>query len=349
MSDVMGAALDLAAELGHEELVLVQDRASGLRAAIAIHDTRLGPAAGGTRMKPYPSLDAAVADALRLSRAMTYKTALAGLSYGGGKAVIVGDPSTEKTEARLLAYGRAVESLGGRFFTAGDMGVGPEDLEIVARATRHVSRLGPRSEIDPSDLAALGVYHAVLAAARFLGLPVAGLRVAVQGLGKVGYGVAERLARDGARLVVADVAPAALDRAARELGARPVAPDAIWDEACDVLSPNAGSGALDAGAIARLRCRAVVGGANEPLAAPEDAAALHARGILWAPDYVASAGGVLSRPFETGEWDAARTRREVAAIGERLQGIWTRAAREGVPPGRVAERMVEERLVGAGR
>jgi len=340
----MSAALELAAELGHEELILVRDRASGLRAVIAIHDTRLGPAVGGTRMRAYPSLDDAVADALRLSRAMTYKTALAGLACGGGKAVIVGDPGKDKTEARLLAYGAAVERLGGRFFTAGDMGIGPADLDVVARATRHVSRLGPGSEIDPSDLAGLGVYHSVLAAASFLGLSAAGLRVAVQGLGKVGYGVAERLARQGAGLVVADVNPAVVERAVRELGARATAPDAIWDEACDVLSPNAASGVLDAGTIARLRCRAVVGGANEPLASPGDEAALHARGILWAPDYVASAGGVLSRPFERGEWDAATTRAAVAAIGDRLIGIWTEATREGASPGRVAERMVEERL-----
>lgn len=340
----MSAALDLAWELGHEELVLLRDRRSGLQAVIAIHDTRLGPAVGGTRMRTYPGLDDAVADALRLSRAMTCKTALAGLPYGGGKAVIVGDPATEKTEARLLAYGAAVERLGGRFFTAGDMGIGPDDLAIVGRATRHVSRLGPGSAVDPSDLAGLGVYHAVCAAAHFLALPLAGLRVAVQGLGKVGYGVAERLARDGVRLCVADVAAPVVERSVRGLGARAVEPEAIWDEECDVISPNAGSGVLDAATIARLRCRAVVGGANEQLASPAAGEALAARGILWAPDYVASAGGVLSLPFERGEWDAARTRDEVRRIGERLIGIWTRAAREGLAPGRVADRMVEERL-----
>lgn len=340
----MSAALDLARELGHEEVVLLRDRRSGLHAVIAIHDTRLGPAVGGTRMRTYPSLDDAVADALRLSRAMTCKTALAGLPFGGGKAVIVGDPATGKTEARLLAYGAAVERLGGRFFTAGDMGMGPDDLAIVGRATRHVSRLGPGSAVDPSDLAGLGVYHAVCAAAHFLALPLAGLRVAVQGLGKVGYGVAERLARDGAHLSVADVATPVVERSVRGLGARAVEPEAIWDEECDVISPNAASGVLDAATIARLRCRAVVGGANEQLASPAAGEALAARGILWAPDYVASAGGVLSLPFERGEWDAARTRDEVRRIGERLIGIWTRAAREGLAPGRVADRMVEERL-----
>lgn len=345
----MSAALDLAARLGHEEVVLVLDRRSGLQAVIAIHDTQLGPAVGGTRMRAYASLDDAVIDALRLSRAMTYKTALAGLAWGGGKAVILGDAATDKTDARLRAYGEAVERLGGRFFTAGDMGIGPADLAIVGQVTRHVSRLGPGSEIDPSDLAGLGVYHAVRAAARFLEVPIEGLRVALQGLGKVGYGVAERLARDGVSLTVADVAPAAAERAARELDARVVDASAIWDEPCDILSPNAQGGVLGAETIARLRCRAVVGGANEQLVSPDVGDALAAKGILWAPDYVASAGGVLSLPFERGEWDAARTRDEVRAIGDRLIEIWTQAAREGQSPGRIAARLVEDRLANAGR
>ncbi len=345
----MSAALDLASNLGHEEVVLIRDRRSGLRAAIAIHDTRLGPAVGGTRMRVYPTFDDAVVDALRLSRAMTYKTALAGLACGGGKAVILGDVATDKTEARLRAYGEAVERLGGRFFTAGDMGIGPADLAIVGQVTRHVSRLGPGSEIDPSDLAGLGVYHAVRAAARFLERPIEGLRVAVQGLGKVGYGVAERLARDGVSLTVADVAPAAAERAARELGARVVDANAIWDEPCDILSPNAQGGVLGTETIARLRCHAVVGGANEQLVSPDAGDALAAKRILWAPDYVASAGGVLSVPFERGEWDAARTHDEVRAIGDRLIEIWTRAARENQPPACIAERMVEDRLASAGR
>jgi leucine dehydrogenase len=342
-------ALELAKELGHEEVVIVQDRASGLRAVIAIHDTRLGPAVGGTRMRPYASLDQAVVEALGLSRAMTYKTALAGLPCGGGKAVILGDPASEKTDAILRAYGAAVERLGGRFFTAGDIGIGPADLAVVGQTTRHVSRLGPESEIDPSDLAALGVYHAVAAAARFLERPLSGLRVAVQGLGKVGYGVAARLAHEGAQLVVADVAAAATQRAERELGAHVVNPDAIWDEPCDILSPNALGGVLRPETIARLRCRAVVGGANEQLAADDDEDGLGARGILWAPDYVVSAGGVLSLLYEQGGRTADETRAAVAGIGDRLHWIWTEAARAGLTPGRVAAQRVEARLAQASR
>lgn len=298
-------------------------------------------------MRAYASLDEAVAEALGLSRAMTSKTALAGLPYGGGKAVILGDPGTDKTTARLRAYGAAVERLGGRFFTAGDMGIGPEDLAIVAQSTRHVSRLGPGSEIDPSDLAALGVYHAVRAAVRFLELPLEGLRVAVQGLGKVGYGVAERLAGDGARLVVADVSATATERAARELDARVVSSEALWDEPCDVFSPNAMGGVLRADTIARFQCRAVVGGANEQLATAADETALAARGILWAPDYAANAGGVLSLLYERRGQSAEATRRAVAGIGDRLVDIWTEAVREGRTPGTVATRRVEERLAQA--
>jgi leucine dehydrogenase len=345
----MSFSLDRLAAPGHEELVLVQDRASGLRAVIAIHDTRLGPAVGGTRMRPYASVDEAVVEALGLSRAMTYKTAVAGLPWGGGKAVILGDPGTEKSAARLRAYGAAVERLGGRFFTAGDMGIGPADLAIMAKTTRHVSRLGPATEIDPSDLAGLGVYHAVRAAARFLERPLGGLVVAVQGLGKVGYGVAERLARDGARLVVADLAVGATERATRELGARVVSPEAIWDEPCDVLSPNAAGGVLNTGTIPRFRCRAVVGGANEQLASSADEGALAARGILWAPDYVASAGGVLSLLYETGGRSADDTRAAVAGIGERLIEIWTEATRTGQTPGRVAAARAQARLARAQR
>jgi leucine dehydrogenase len=340
----VSAALEQLATLGHEEVVLVRERRSGLVAVIAIHDSRLGPAVGGTRMRPYPSLDDAVADALRLSRAMTYKTALAELPYGGGKAVIVGDPARDKSRERLRAYGAAVERLGGRFFTAGDMGIGPDDLAVVAQATRHVSRLGPQSEVDPSDLAGLGVYHAIRGAARFLGRPMRGLRVVVQGLGKVGHGVAERLAAEGALLALADLDRDSATRVARELGARVVDPAHIWDEPCDVLSPNAAGGVLDTGTIARLHCRAVVGGANDQLASPDADAALTARGVLWAPDYVASAGGVLSLLYEKGGRSAADTRAAVAAIEDRVVALFTRAVAEGRPPGAIATRMVEERL-----
>ncbi len=329
---------------GHEELVIVRDAPSGLRAVIAIHDTRLGPAVGGTRMKRYPSLDLAVEDALRLSRAMTRKAALAGITRGGGKAVILGDPATEKTPALLLAYARALEHLGGRFFTAGDMGIGSDDLAVMARATRHVSRLGPHSPVDPSALAGLGVYHAVVAAARYLGLPVTGLRVAIQGVGKVGSVLAEHLAQDLARLTVADVEDTNVARLVHNLGASAVPADEITRVECDVFSPNADSGALDLERIAGLRCRAVVGGANEQLAAPELGDALAARGILWAPDYVANAGGLLCLPFELGEADVAGTHERVRRIGDRLVEVWTRSAHEGTTPGRVADRMAEEVL-----
>jgi leucine dehydrogenase len=346
MASSMTSLERLAAE-GHEEVLIVQDATSGLRAVIAIHDTTLGPAVGGTRMQAYPTLEQAAEDALRLSRAMTLKAALAGIPRGGGKAVILGDPAEDKTEGLLLGYARELERLGGRFFTAGDMGIGPEDLDVMARVTRHVSRLGPSSPVDPSKLAGLGVYHAIVAAARFLGLPMTGLRVAIQGVGKVGYALAERLAHDYARLTVADVVEAHVARAVGALGASAARVEGIAQVECDVFSPNAGSGVLDPATISRLRCRAVAGGANEQLDQPESGDVLAARGILWAPDIVTGAGALLSLPFELGETDVAGTHERVRRIGDRLVEIWTRSTRDGLPPGRIAERLAQEVLARA--
>lgn len=340
-------ALELARELGHEEVVLVHDADAGLRAVIAVHDTTLGVAVGGTRMRLYPRFDDAVVDALRLSRAMTYKAVMAGVERGGGKAVIVADPHRDKTRALFSAYARAVDRLGGRFHTGCDMGIDARDIAVLARMTKHVSHTAPGSSIDTADLAALGVFHGIRAAARRLELPMAGLRVAVQGLGQLGYRLAKLLAGDGARLSVADVEAARVERASSELEAEIVAPEAIYDAACDVLSPNAAGGILNDDTIPRLRCRAVVGGANEQLLEPRHADALAERGILHAPDYVANAGGLLSLLYELGETDEPGVIRRVQAIAERLDEVWARAAAEKLAPQGVADRIVEERLAEA--
>jgi leucine dehydrogenase len=341
-------ALEYAARGGHEEVVMVHDPAVGLRAFIALHDTTLGPAIGGTRMALYPSLDDALLDALRLARAMTSKAALAGMAYGGGKAVIVGDPRRDKTPALLTAYARAVHRLGGRFHTGTDMGLDGRDIEVMAAVTPYASHTRPDAAVDAAELAALGVFASIEAAARAMDRPLRGLRVAVQGLGEVGGRLARQLARAGARLVVADVDRARAERAVRELDAVAVEPDAIYDVEVDVFSPNAAGSILSASTIPRLRCRAVVGAANEQLADEGDGERLHERGILYGPDYVVNAGGLLSVLFETGALDEAGVTARVRGIGDTVAQIWTRARAEGAPPHRIADRMVEERLA-AGR
>ncbi|HET7746944.1 MAG TPA: Glu/Leu/Phe/Val dehydrogenase dimerization domain-containing protein, partial [Vicinamibacteria bacterium] len=215
----MTTALSAAERWGHEEVVLLRDPASGLRGVIAIHDTTLGPAVGGTRMRPYPSLDAAVMDALRLSRAMTYKAVMAGVDRGGGKAVIIGDPARDKSRPLLAAYARAVNRLDGRFHTGCDMGIEPRDVSVLSRLTKHVSHTPRDAVLDTAALAALGVTESIQAAANRLGLSMRGLRVAVQGVGQVGSRVARRLAGEGARLVVCDPDASRVDRLRAELAA----------------------------------------------------------------------------------------------------------------------------------
>jgi leucine dehydrogenase len=340
-------ALALLEELGHEELVLVHDRASGLRAIVAIHDTTLGPAVGGTRMRMYPTLDDAAVDALRLARAMTYKSAMAGLDRGGAKAVIVGDPARDKTRALLAAYAKLVDRFGGRFATGADMGIDLRDVAVLARLSRWVGHTPREAKHDAADFAAIGVFEGIAAAARALGRPLSGLHVTVQGLGQVGYRLARQLAAAGARLTVCDVDEARAERAAEELKAEVARADAIYDVAADVFSPNAAGGVLNDDTVPRLRCGAVVGGANEQLLEPRHGDALHERGILYGPDYVVNAGGLLSILFESGEIDEDGLLDRIRQIGDRVVRIWDEARRQQLPPHRVADRMAEQRLEGA--
>jgi leucine dehydrogenase len=339
-----GSALALAERLGHEEVVLLHDRTCGLRAVIAIHDTTLGPAVGGTRMRTYASFEDAVVDALRLSRAMTYKAAMAEVPWGGGKAVIVGDPARDKTRALLGAYASAVQRLGGRFTTGADMGIDGRDVAVMTRTTRHASHTPPGAGVDVGDLTALGLRAGLRAVAAEMDRPLGSLRVCIQGLGQIGYRLARLLAAEGCALLACDVDEARTARARDEIGLTPVDPGAAYDAEADVFSPNAAGGVLDAGTVARLRCGAVLGGANEQLATPEDGDALHARGILYAPDYVVNAGGLLSLLFETGRTDEAGVRRRVEGIGATLAALLQRARAEGRPAHRVADAVVEERL-----
>jgi leucine dehydrogenase len=323
----------------HEHVSFFVDREAGLKAIVAIHRTGpLGVAGGGCRLWPYADEQAALADALRLSRAMTWKLALVEIPIGGAKAVVIADPARGKSEALLTALGRAIDRLAGRFIASEDVGIGVEDLQVVARATRYV---GP--PVDTADAAAEGVLATLRRAVRRrLGRDELRDRsVAVQGLGRVGRNLCARLASEGVRLVVADLDPA---RVAETLGALPavaVAPDAIFDQEVDVVAPCALGEVIDAERVQRLRCAVVAGSANHPLAGPEVADALAARDILYVPDLVASAGGVIGA---ASAGDAAARRARIAALGALAEEIFLRAQRDGVSTERAAEQLARERF-----
>jgi len=303
---------------------------------------------GGTRMRAYPSLDAAVTDALRLSRAMTAKAAMAEMPYGGGKAVILGDPTVDKTDALLTAYAGVLRDLQDRFHSGCDLGLDARDVAFLARLAPNISDASGGASLDTAGLAALGVFASIEAAAERLGTPLRALHVAVQGVGAVGGALARRLAEAGARLTLCDLDGGRVRALAAAIGAAVVEPDAIDAVEADVFSPNAAGGVLDDRTVARLRCRAVVGGANEQLQESRHGEALHARGILYAPDYVVNAGGLLSLLFETGQCDEAEVTARVRAIGPRLSSLWQQADETGRPPHRVADERVAARL-GAAR
>jgi leucine dehydrogenase len=335
---------------GHELVVFGHNAATGLNAIIALHSTALGPAAGGCRIWPYASTTEAAADVLRLSRGMSYKNAMAGLALGGGKAVIIGDSRKVKTPELLLSFGRMVDSLGGRYITAEDVGTTTADMEQVARATRYVSGLGAapgRAGGDPGPKTALGVFLGIKAAVQFrLGhSDLQGVTVAVQGLGGVGYHLCRLLAAEGAQLSVADVRPQAVGRAVEEFRARVVTVEEILTLDVDVLAPCALGAVLNAHSISRLRARIIAGAANNQLAHGHDGAALQAAGILYAPDYVINAGGIISVSHEyQGDATEAQVIADIHAIPMRLTEIFERARRENRPTSAVADEMARERL-----
>jgi leucine dehydrogenase len=334
----------------HELVVFGHDAASGLRAIIAIHSTALGPAAGGCRMWPYASTAEAVADVLRLSRGMSYKNALAGLKFGGGKAVIIGDARKGKTPELFEAFGRFVDSLGGRYVTAEDVGTTTTDMTQVARGTRYVAGLGAapgEAGGDPGPKTALGVFLGLKAAVKFrLGrADLADVSVAVQGAGGVGYHLCGMLAAEGAKLSVADVRPIALQRVCDEFKARAVAVEEVLFEDVDVISPCALGAVLSAQSIPRLRARVIAGAANNQLAQGQDGAALPAAGILYAPDYVINAGGIISvsREYHGGASEA-QVIADIQGIPARLTEIFERARRENRTTNAVADELARERL-----
>jgi valine dehydrogenase (NAD+) len=340
---------------GHEQVVFCQDRQSGLRAIIAIYSTALGPALGGTRFYPYPDEDAALADVLNLSRAMAYKNALAGLDHGGGKAVIIGDPATHKSEALLRAYGRFIESLAGRYITACDIGTYSEDMDIIARESGHVTgRTVPNGGAgDSSVLTAFGVFQGMRAAAEHRwGRPsLEGRLVGVEGVGKVGRRLVSLLAEAGASAVICDVDPAAVSRV---VAAHPgvqvaAARTELLAREIDVYAPCALGGALDDDTVMGLRASIICGGANNQLAHPGIEKLLADRGILYAPDYVVNAGGVIQVSDELGGFNFERAHGRAEQIFGTTRQIFALADTEGVPPAVAADRLAERRMSEVGR
>ena len=332
----------------HEQVGFWQDSSCGLRAIIAIHDTRRGPALGGLRMWPYGDEAEAIEDVLRLSRGMTFKAAMADLPFGGGKAVILGDPRQDKSPALFASFGRFVDSLGGRYITAEDVGIAPGDIEQVRRTTRHVAGIaeGGSDDGDPSPATAWGVFHGLKAAVRHrLGRPdLQDLTVAVQGLGHVGWLLCRHLHDSGARLVVSDIDRNRLTEARAVFGAEAVDVDAIYDADVDVYAPCALGATLNDDSLPRLRASIVAGSANNQLAEDRHGEALRARGILYAPDYVINAGGIINISHEGPDYDRERAFAHCARIGETLAELFRRADRDGLATAGMADRMAQEIL-----
>ena len=328
--------------MAHEDVVWCRDERTGLRACIAIHSTVLGPSLGGVRFRPYASEDEALSDVLRLSEGMTYKHAVCGNDLGGGKSVIIGDPRTDRTDELIRRFGRFVEEQGGRYLTAEDVGTTQADMDLIREETSYVTGVTGGSG-DPSPATAWGVLHAMQAvAAHVWGEPsLAGRHVVVSGAGKVGRALIGHLLDVGARVSAADPVTT-VD------GVEMIDPATAHTVACDVFSPNAYGGVLSAQTIPELRCAAVCGAANNQLATPEDGSRIHERGVLYAPDYVVNAGGVINIADELrGRYDRERAWARVAGIGETMAGVLRTADDEGITPAEAADRIAERRIAGS--
>lgn len=342
----MPAIWDLPDFDAHEAVHVFDDRATGLRAVIAVHSTHLGPAAGGTRFWHYADSQSAITDALRLSRGMSYKNAMAGLRAGGGKAVILANPQRTKPQDLLDAFARAVDSLGGKYITAQDVGISEADMVAVSKVTPYVAGL-PHQGGDPGPYTARGVYLGVQAAAKHaLGTDdLSGVHVAIQGVGSVGGGLARYLAAQGAKLTLADVDADRAAALATELHGNSVAADAIMDVEADIFSPCALGAILTADGVAALKVRAVAGGANNQLATGPEGQMLADRGILYAPDYVINAGGIINVLRQVDNADDAEINRRIDAIPGRLSAIWQESDSSGLTPAQVADNMAQK-LIG---
>lgn len=340
---------------GHESVTFFNDEATGLRSLVAIHSTAFGPAAGGCRMWPYATEAEALRDVLRLSRGMSYKNAMAGLPFGGGKSVIIADSRRDKNEALLRAFGRNIQSLGGRYITAEDVGICEADIEVIAEETKFVSgrkQRGASAGGNPAPKTAMGVFLGMRGAAELkLGrTSLKGLTVAIQGVGQVGYHLCKLLQNEGAKLVVADVNPESVERAVKEFGARSVAVDEILFVEADIVSPCALGAVLTLDNIEKIKASLIVGAANNQLASDEVGGALMKRGILYAPDYVVNGGGIISASLEyMGGHDEREVWARVSGIYETTRVVLIRAMREERPANEVADEIAESRITAARR
>mgnify|MGYP001223825245 CR=1 FL=1 len=338
----------------HEQVIFCHDEAAGLKVIIAIHNTTLGPAIGGTRMWNFASEEDALEDVLRLSRGMTYKSAAAGLNLGGGKAVIIGDPKKDKTEALFRSFGRFVEGLGGRYITAEDVGTSVADMELVRMETSNVTGIGRAlgGSGDPSPVTALGVYEGMKASVkRLLGKDsLEGLTVAVQGVGHVGYHLCQHLHREGARMVVCDVDAKALRRVGEDFEVQVVGPQDIYAVPCDIFAPCALGGVINDETFPRLRCRIIAGAANNQLKDEEvHAQALAKRNILFAPDYVINAGGLINVANELEGYNRERAVQQAAGIHDIIMRVFELAEKERVTTVQAANTLAERRIEQIGR
>ena len=338
---------------GHEQVVFCHNPDVGLKAIIAIHNTVLGPALGGLRMWPYQSEQDALNDVLRLSRGMTYKHAVAGLNLGGGKAVIIGDPAKDKSEALFRAFGRFVDTLGGRYITAEDVGINVNDMEYVFRETDFVTGVHQvhGGSGDPSPFTAYGVLQGLMAALqhRFGDEEVGKHSYAVQGLGHVGMEFVKLLRERGAKIFVTDINKELVEQAVEDFGAEAVAPDAIYDVAADVYSPCALGGTVNTQTLPRLKARIICGAANNQLADNAIGDEVSKRGILYVPDYAVNAGGVMNVSLEIDGYNRERAMRMMRTIYHNLGRIFAIAERDGIPTYLAADRMAEERITTIGK
>lgn len=336
---------DYLEEHDFEQLVFCQDKSTGLKAIIGIHDTTLGPALGGTRIWDYKSEDEAIIDVLRLSVGMTYKNSAAGLNLGGGKAVIIGDPSEIKSEALFRTFGRYVESLGGRYITAEDMNTTTQDMAYINSETDYVVGLEGKSG-NPSPVTALGVFRGILAAANevYGSDDLTGKVVTVQGLGQVGYSICKHLHDAGAKLYVTDIRKESIDRVVNDMGATPVAPDEIYNVDCDIFVPCAMGAVINDFTIDQLKCKIVAGSANNQLADEKHGQMLRDKGILYVPDFVINSGGVINVYEELRGYNKDRAMSKASDIYDAVKRVIEISKRDNIPTLAAAERMAEERI-----
>ena len=332
----------------YEQLLFCQDKQSGLKAIIAIHDTTLGPALGGTRMWTYATEEEAIEDALRLSKGMTYKNAAAGLNLGGGKTVIIGDPRKDKNEEMFRAFGRYIQGLNGRYITAEDVGTTVEDMDLIHEETDFVTGISPAfgSSGNPSPVTAYGVYRGMKAAAKeaFGTDSLEGKVVAVQGVGNVAYNLCRHLHEEGAKLIVTDINKESVARAVESFGATAVNPDEIYGVQCDIYAPCALGAVINDQTINQIKAKVIAGAANNQLKEPVHGDQIHEKGIVYAPDYVINAGGVINVADELLGYNRERALKKVETVYDTIERVIEIAKRDNIPTYKAADRMAEERI-----